>query len=73
MPDSAPVVPLFDSVIVRVSVTVAPAFVSPIVTPVNGLTAASNVVCVACVPAIVGATAASVSVTVVALSLAAVA
>src|ERR1700733_14690214 len=51
-PDSTPVVPLFDSVMV--SVSVAPAFRSPIVTPVNGLTAASTVVGVACVPAIVG-------------------
>jgi phosphohistidine swiveling domain-containing protein len=51
-----------------VSVSVAPLLVSPIVTPENGLTGASEVVVwPATVPVMVGATAGSLSMTVVAL------
>ena len=50
----------------------APALASPIVTPAKGVTAASEAVAPPCVPEIVGATAGSMSVTVVALSVAAV-
>jgi hypothetical protein len=50
-----------------VSVSVAPLLVSPIVTPENGLTAASEVALVVCVPVMVGAAAGPLSMTVVAL------
>ena len=51
-------------------VAVPPLLASPIVTPANGVTGASKVVAVVCVPVIVGTTAASLSTTVVALLLA---
>ena len=62
-PESAPPAPPFDRLMV--SVSVAFALASAIVTPVNGLTVASDVVDVPWVPEMAGAIDGSVSVTVV--------